>query len=112
MKGAMLVVVGSIPGRFFLSGGDWRIMVENWYEYLILDERGYVSSCGVNTWKVLSFWRGLQKSHMVENWYEYLILDERGYVSSCGVNTWKVFSFWRGLEKSHMVESWYEYHFR
>ena len=51
-------------------------MVENWYEYhligtnTILDERGYVSSCGVNTWKVLSSWRGLEKSHIVEN-YEY-----------------------------------------
>ena len=46
-------------------------MVENWYEHLILDERGYVSSCGVNTWKVLSSCRGLEKSHMVESWYEY-----------------------------------------
>ena len=46
-------------------------MVENWYEYLILDERGCVSCCGVNTWKVLSFWRGLETSHMVESWYEY-----------------------------------------
>ena len=45
-------------------------MVENCTN-TILDERGYVSSCGVNTWKVLSFWRGFEKSHMVENWYEY-----------------------------------------
>ena len=29
------ILGGSIPGRFFLSGGDWRIMVENWYEYRI-----------------------------------------------------------------------------
>ena len=85
-------------------------MVENCTN-TILDERGYVSSCGVNTWKVLSFWRGLEKSHMVENCTN-TILDERGYVSSCGVNTWKVLSFWRGFEKSHMVENWYEYHFR
>ena len=72
MKGAMLVVVGSIPGRFFLSGGDWRN--HTWWKIgtnTILDERGYVSSCGVNTWKVLSFWWGLEKTHMVENWYEY-----------------------------------------
>ena len=55
-------------------------MVENCTN-TILDERGYVSSCGVNTWKVLSFWRGLEKSHMVENCTN-TILDERGYVSS------------------------------
>ena len=46
-------------------------MVEKIGTNTILDERGYVSSCGVNTWKVLSFWWGLEKSHMVENWYEY-----------------------------------------
>ena len=39
----------------------WRMMVENWYEYHFR-LRCYVSSWGVNTWKVLSFWRGLEKS--------------------------------------------------
>ena len=49
-----------LEGSFFLVGVG-EIMVENWYEYYFR-LRCYVSSWGVNTWKVLSFWWGLEKS--------------------------------------------------
>ena len=70
-------------------------MVENWYEYCSR-LRCYVSSWGVNTWKVF-FLVGVGEI-MVEDWYEYYF-RLRCYVSSWGVNTWKVLSFWWGLEK-------------
>ena len=53
-----------------LSGGDFRShMVENWYEYYFR-LRCYVSSWGVNAWKVLFFLVGIGEI-MVENWCEY-----------------------------------------
>ena len=71
-------------------------MVENWYEYYFR-LRCYVSSWGVNTWKVFYFLVGI--GEIMENWYGYNF-RLRCYVSSWGVNTWKVLSFWWGLEKS------------